>query len=231
MGASQSSTQPAPRNASPALIDETARRDAIARELAELRLADPSIRNPHASAHVKHSAVAEWKARAEARPGQAIASTMLQKQDLNAALVGRSAVLADQHVYNTAIPHEQTPVTNQMSSGRCWLFATTSVRSGSLSLTRAATLLASRSPRISASTVPSSSRSRTSSCASVLAVITDLPGLGLHREGQLAARARHRARRRAARRSHDAVPAQRPKERRWTVGHGRKCVLAACGPC
>ena len=127
MGANQSSAQSASNHAGPAAIDDAARRDAIARELAELRLASPSARNEHASAHVRHADVAEWRARAEARPGHAIASTLLQKQDLNAALVSRTAVLADQHVYNTAIPREGTPVTNQMSSGRCWIFATTSV--------------------------------------------------------------------------------------------------------
>lgn len=39
----------------------------------------------------------------------------------------RSAIIADQQVYNTAIPVEGSPVTNQRASGRCWLFASTNV--------------------------------------------------------------------------------------------------------
>lgn len=125
MGANQSAPAPGARAAAAPLIDEPTRREEIARELAELRIASgPSdgqgvLRNPHAAAHVKLSAIADWKARAEARPGQALASTLLHKQDLNAALLSRAAVVADQHVYNTAIPHEGTPVTNQKSSVRC----------------------------------------------------------------------------------------------------------------
>ena len=124
MGANQSTPAVSARTATAPLIDEPTRREEIARELAELRIASgPShgqdvIRNPHAAAHVKLSAIADWRARAEARPGQALASTLLHKQDLNAALLSRAAVVADQHVYNTAIPHEGTPVTNQQSSVR-----------------------------------------------------------------------------------------------------------------
>lgn len=33
----------------------------------------------------------------------------------------------DQQVYNIKIPFEGAPITNQRSSGRCWLFAATNV--------------------------------------------------------------------------------------------------------
>lgn len=38
-----------------------------------------------------------------------------------------SAILKDTQTFNLAIPSEGTPVTNQRSSGRCWIFAATNV--------------------------------------------------------------------------------------------------------
>lgn len=42
-------------------------------------------------------------------------------------LASRSAKIADQHIFNIQIPFEGAPITNQRSSGRCWLFASTNV--------------------------------------------------------------------------------------------------------
>ncbi|KAK7756634.1 bleomycin hydrolase [Diatrype stigma] len=42
-------------------------------------------------------------------------------------LTSRSTQIADQQVFNVRIPFEGAPVTNQRSSGRCWLFASTNV--------------------------------------------------------------------------------------------------------
>lgn len=42
-------------------------------------------------------------------------------------LASRAAGIADQHVFNIKIPFEGGPITNQRSSGRCWLFASTNV--------------------------------------------------------------------------------------------------------
>lgn len=36
-------------------------------------------------------------------------------------------MIADQQVFNVQIPFEGGPITNQRSSGRCWLFASTNV--------------------------------------------------------------------------------------------------------
>lgn len=38
-----------------------------------------------------------------------------------------SAILKDTQTFNLSIPHEGSPVTNQRSSGRCWIFAATNV--------------------------------------------------------------------------------------------------------
>lgn len=42
-------------------------------------------------------------------------------------LMSRAAKIADQQVFNVRIPFEGAPITNQRSSGRCWLFASTNV--------------------------------------------------------------------------------------------------------
>jgi bleomycin hydrolase len=42
-------------------------------------------------------------------------------------LASRSAIIADTQNFNVKIPLEGSPVTNQASSGRCWLFASTNV--------------------------------------------------------------------------------------------------------
>jgi len=39
----------------------------------------------------------------------------------------RSTTIADTQVFNVKVPLEGSPVTDQKSSGRCWLFATTNV--------------------------------------------------------------------------------------------------------
>jgi len=41
--------------------------------------------------------------------------------------MSRSAKIADQHIFNNVIDFKTGPVTDQKSSGRCWLFATTNV--------------------------------------------------------------------------------------------------------
>lgn len=55
-----------------------------------------------------------------------LASTVLKNDDANTILLNRSRLLEqDLRVFNTAISTPGAPVTNQRSSGRCWLFAAT----------------------------------------------------------------------------------------------------------
>lgn len=55
-----------------------------------------------------------------------LATTVLKNDDANAVLLNRSRLLQeDVRVFNTAISTPGAPVTNQRSSGRCWLFAAT----------------------------------------------------------------------------------------------------------
>jgi len=51
----------------------------------------------------------------------------LSTNNPSAILEVASAILKDNPYFNLAIPHEGSPVTNQRSSGRCWIFAATNV--------------------------------------------------------------------------------------------------------
>ncbi|KAF9244911.1 peptidase C1B bleomycin hydrolase [Melanogaster broomeanus] len=68
-----------------------------------------------------------WEATAAADPKIQLSRTILAHHDIKTALTSREAVIAIPHVFNTEIDFKPGPVTNQKSSGRCWLFATTNV--------------------------------------------------------------------------------------------------------
>ncbi|KAF8629210.1 hypothetical protein AX17_005795 [Amanita inopinata Kibby_2008] len=68
-----------------------------------------------------------WEAAAAANPKLQLARIILSHSDIRSALASRSARVADAHVFNNAIDFKTGPVTDQKSSGRCWLFATTNV--------------------------------------------------------------------------------------------------------
>ncbi|OPB41650.1 hypothetical protein A0O28_0083700 [Trichoderma guizhouense] len=60
-------------------------------------------------------------------PKNRLAHATLSSSDPRQALVSPSVKIANQHVFNVQIPFEGDPITNQRSSGRCWLFASTNV--------------------------------------------------------------------------------------------------------
>ncbi|KAH8923078.1 peptidase C1B, bleomycin hydrolase [Atractiella rhizophila] len=80
-----------------------------------------------ATADVSFDGLKEWQENFENSARFQLSSTLLSKQDWTIALAGRERVTEDLHIYNTKISTEGTPITSQMSSGRCWLFATTNV--------------------------------------------------------------------------------------------------------
>lgn len=56
-------------------------------------------------------------------PKNQLGLSALSTNNINSILEKQSAVLHDTQTFNLAIPHEGLPVTNQRSSGRCWIFA------------------------------------------------------------------------------------------------------------
>jgi bleomycin hydrolase len=71
--------------------------------------------------------VSDWETAAAASAKTRLARAVLSHSNLNSALVRREAFIADVHVFNTELDFKTGPITNQKSSGRCWLFATTNV--------------------------------------------------------------------------------------------------------
>jgi Peptidase C1-like family len=56
-----------------------------------------------------------------------LALTALSKNQLNDVVYQANALQTDKQLFNVKIPFEGAPVTNQRSSGRCWIFAATNV--------------------------------------------------------------------------------------------------------
>ncbi|RDB16670.1 Cysteine proteinase 1, mitochondrial [Hypsizygus marmoreus] len=96
--------------------------------LAELSLSSLQIASPLSSdGSLSRDAVSAWEAEAAADPKLQLARTILSHSDIRSALISRSARLSDIHVFNNVVDFKTGPVTNQKSSGRCWIFATTNV--------------------------------------------------------------------------------------------------------
>ncbi|KAI0467384.1 peptidase C1-like family protein [Xylaria cf. heliscus] len=69
----------------------------------------------------------DWQAELLDDPKNRLALSALSSANPKSVLMSRSAKIADQQVFNVRIPFEGAPITNQRSSGRCWLFASTNV--------------------------------------------------------------------------------------------------------
>lgn len=93
------------------------------RSLSSLLIASPSSVNGSLSL----DAVSAWEASASSDPKLRLARTILSHSDIQTALTTRSARIADSHIFNHVLDFKTGPVTNQKSSGRCWIFATTNV--------------------------------------------------------------------------------------------------------
>ncbi|KAJ4468199.1 peptidase C1B, bleomycin hydrolase [Lentinula aciculospora] len=71
--------------------------------------------------------VSSWESDIVHDPKARLARTVLSHSDIRDALVSRKATIATTHIFNHEIDFKTGPITNQKSSGRCWLFATTNV--------------------------------------------------------------------------------------------------------
>ncbi|KAI0630402.1 peptidase C1B bleomycin hydrolase [Trametes polyzona] len=68
-----------------------------------------------------------WEDAVAISPKLQLARSILNHANIRETLTSRSAYIADAHVFNTEVEFKTSPITNQKSSGRCWLFATTNV--------------------------------------------------------------------------------------------------------
>lgn len=69
----------------------------------------------------------QWEKQLLSDSKNRLAMAAFTSNDATTIIKSRSALIADQQVYNISIPLEGSPVTNQRQSGRCWLFASTNV--------------------------------------------------------------------------------------------------------
>ncbi|GAA6062670.1 hypothetical protein JCM10212_000570 [Sporobolomyces blumeae] len=79
------------------------------------------------SGHVTADLLSTWEHAFSSSAKNRLASTVLSKTNFTEALIETSRAVADPQVFNTKIALEGAPVTNQKSSGRCWLFAMTNL--------------------------------------------------------------------------------------------------------
>ncbi|MBW0521761.1 hypothetical protein O181_061476 [Austropuccinia psidii MF-1] len=86
---------------------------------------DPNSQTPSPELSLPH--FAHWQNNFDHNSKAQFASTVLTKQNLATALISRKAVTADKQVFSHTLTVQPTPVTNQKSSGRCWLFASCNV--------------------------------------------------------------------------------------------------------
>jgi len=77
--------------------------------------------------NISATSVSEWEKELMDDPKNRLALAALSSNPANAVLSSRSAVISDTQKFNIKIPFEGSPITNQASSGRCWLFASTNV--------------------------------------------------------------------------------------------------------
>jgi bleomycin hydrolase len=120
MGASSS------RPAAPSSIVTVDEKHALASlpsSFSSLQIASPNSTNGALSL----ANISAWESSVSSDPKVQLARTILSHSDIRSALTSRSARIADSHVFNNEIDFKPGPVTNQKSSGRCWLFATTNV--------------------------------------------------------------------------------------------------------
>ncbi|KAF5385828.1 hypothetical protein D9615_002465 [Tricholomella constricta] len=108
----------------PVPIDEKRSTQAdLVSDLSSLHLTVPKS----ADGSLSKGTVSSWESEASNDLKTKLARTILQHSDIVSALTSRSARIADTHIFNHVVDFKTGPVTNQKSSGRCWIFAATNV--------------------------------------------------------------------------------------------------------
>ncbi|KAG5643601.1 hypothetical protein DXG03_000609 [Asterophora parasitica] len=117
MGSSPSKAVSQPQSAP---LDE--KRTDIVSELSSLRLTAPLS----ADGSLSKGTLQSWEQEASTDLKAKLARTVLQHTDIS-ALASRSVRIQDAHIFNHVVDFKSGPITNQKSSGRCWIFAATNV--------------------------------------------------------------------------------------------------------
>jgi len=126
MGAAQSTSAPAatPNTVSEKAINEQRAVDGLARRVSGIGLSGVPV---SADGSLSLDSVKAWEEASKDDDKLRLARTILAHNDIKSAIASPRVVVSDAHVFNLTVPFTTGPVTNQRSSGRCWLFATTNV--------------------------------------------------------------------------------------------------------
>ncbi|KAI1843657.1 hypothetical protein JX266_010103 [Neoarthrinium moseri] len=87
----------------------------------------PDVRLSREAEGLPVQLMSSWQSRLLEDPKNRLALSALSSANPQEVLSQRATQIADQQVFNIQIPFEGAPITNQRSSGRCWLFASTNV--------------------------------------------------------------------------------------------------------
>ncbi|KAJ5591621.1 uncharacterized protein N7459_001990 [Penicillium hispanicum] len=112
------------------LAQQTTRKSQIARqELDESVLAapPPPYPAPERVLTLTLPRVKGWNQTLLSDPKNRLAISSFASQPYTQILTDHNALQSDLHIFNLTVPIEGAPITNQRSSGRCWLFAATNV--------------------------------------------------------------------------------------------------------
>lgn len=71
--------------------------------------------------------LAEWKKELSTDEKSLLAGSFLQNTNAKTALLSRKSAISNIDVFSDVVQPEGAPITNQKSSGRCWLFAATNM--------------------------------------------------------------------------------------------------------
>ncbi|RMZ89538.1 hypothetical protein DV736_g3230, partial [Chaetothyriales sp. CBS 134916] len=133
MGASQSSTNDAAlqqtltRQLQSLHLQERARLQEVEREYVPLSTEKGIPQSFTSDPALSVATATAWEKELLADAKNRLALSALLSNDVKSVVTQKIATLSDTQMFNIKIPFEGSPITNQRSSGRCWLFATTNV--------------------------------------------------------------------------------------------------------
>lgn len=133
MGASQSSSNEAAvqqqlvQQLQALRMKDKVRQQDIERDYVEIETEKGQVLSVSSDPSLSVSAATAWERELLSDPKNRLALSALLQNDVRNIVAQKVATLTDTQTFNIRIPFEGAPVTNQRSSGRCWLFATTNV--------------------------------------------------------------------------------------------------------
>jgi len=122
MGSAPSKPAPASQ-----VVPSDGEKQSLVDSFSSLHVSEPEAAPLSADGSLSLSNLSSWESSLASDSKTQLARTVLAQSNIKSILTSRSAIIKDSHVFNTEVDFKTDPITNQKSSGRCWLFATTNV--------------------------------------------------------------------------------------------------------